>query len=259
LKIKYARNEVTPGWRRRGATCCRNSGALRTFPRRRSTKIENPQETYKNRGGGERGTKNTLLSFQYHHTFVSTRLRQLARRARSVSRGRAPLSSRGRRWRPLASVARVNAFPHRHTGRGAVVCACEVVVVCRRFYYEPIITPPLRRRRSVTSAAVAGEVTAAVTVDRPRWEGGTCQSQATGSLARNAFRPLTGYLARSSHTIIILYKIRFARRPSLDDWLCHFFFLESKTSILLYLARARAPKHRFHFSHHIGKSNLKWL
>jgi len=92
-----------------------NSGAMRTFSRRRFETVQKPKKPQgKNKNGGE-GAKNTLLSLRYNHRhmFVSARLRQLARARDTAMRGRAPRASRGRRQRPLASVARVNAFSHR--------------------------------------------------------------------------------------------------------------------------------------------------
>lgn len=168
---------------------------------------------------------------------MSTRLRQTIRsRARPAARGRAQRTSRGRRWRPLASVARVNAFPHRSRCSGVCVRSSRRVpsVILRTDYYT-----------TAASAAVAGEVTAAVTVGRPRWEGAHVNhEQRDRSHAMHFARsplPLTGYLSRSSRTII-LYKIRFARRPALDFWLCHFFSrIENFYSPLL------APTHRFCF------------
>lgn len=153
----------------------------------------------------------------------------------------------------------LRASTRSHTGRGAVMRACEVVVVCRRFYYEPIITPPPRRRH-VASAAVAGEVTAAVTVGRPRWEGGTCQSQATGSFARNAFRPFAAAVnrlprANVAHNYYVIQNT--FREPSGLGLLTLPLFFSSNRKLLFSSTRAHAPKHRFGFSHRIGRPNLK--
>lgn len=108
---------------------------------------------------------------------------------------------------------------------------------------------------TAASAAVAGEVTAAVTVGRPRWEGGTCQSRATGSLARNAFRPFAAAvnrlpLAIVAHNYIIQNTFRAA--PGLGLLTLPLFFSRIENFYFLYLRRRIG----FVFRTTLGRSDL---
>jgi len=124
-----------------GATCCRNSGAIRTWcpattPNNlRLYKNQKSSRQEQNWGGGTRKTRCSHSGIARY----SCLRRQLARER---DRRRVGAHSARRAAAADGHLRALRASTHSHTARGAVVCACEVVVVCRRFYYEPIITPP---------------------------------------------------------------------------------------------------------------------
>lgn len=205
--------------------------------------------------GGRRVRINTLLSLRaaYHHRDPhvrdDARLRRLGRARDTAMRGRAPRASRGRRRRPLASVARVNAFPHRSRCSSVRARSGRRVPSVLLRTDDDYTTAAL-----LYSAAVAGEVTAAaaVTVGRPRGEGAHVNHEQRDRshamyFARSPPLPLTGYLAHNYYCII---RNTFRAPPGLGLLTLHTFFLfyslVSKISIHLSYDTTTRTRRRRH-------------
>lgn len=254
--------------RRRGATCCRrNSGATRT----RFETVQEPKNLKAcTKMGGRRARKTRCSDYARctttatTHMFVSTRVSvdsvaRATRRCVGAHRVRRAAAADGH-------LRALRASTLSHTVRGAVVCAREVAVVCRRFYYVPmIITPPPRYQccgcgRSNGGGGGGGYGRSSA------GGGGTCQSRATGSLARNVFRPFAAAAAvnRLPRAQLLLYYTKCvsrAARPWTFDF-AHFLFILSDRKFLFAFPatrrhRARDATRRFRFSHRIvvGRSN----